>query len=326
MHRALLTLVVFALTPWQAGPAWGQLSAADPNTHTSPADANASEPEPAAVVGGQVVPKATLERIAARIPPAIPAMQADEIKRAILDRLIATELINRYLADKDIPCTQAEVTAYRAGLREGLGDQMPLEVYLISRGLCDRALRAEIRLQKHLARTISDRHVDALLEAHPEYVDGTVVQARHILIKCGLHESTDRQKLALQRIGKLREALVSGRADFDKLAREYSQCQSSLVGGKLSPFTLDEMVPAFAVAALDATPGEVTPVVRTELGFHLILVERTVEGEGKVDESTAMLARDTARRVLENRTRLRVAAQALAGCPVEVRRTGWQLD
>lgn len=83
------------------------------------------------------------------------------------------------------------------------------------------------------------------------------VTAQHILVD---HEYEARDLLK-----KLSEG-----ADFEKLARDFSQCPSGKEGGNLGEFGKGMMVPSFEKAAFSLMPGEVSDIVRTQFGFHLI--------------------------------------------------------
>ena len=58
--------------------------------------------------------------------------------------------------------------------------------------------------------------------------------------------------------------------NFEDLARDYSLCPSGKEGGYLGEFTRGKMVPSFEKAAFALNVGEVSPIVRTQFGFHLI--------------------------------------------------------
>ena len=83
------------------------------------------------------------------------------------------------------------------------------------------------------------------------------VTAQHILVDHD-YEARDLQK-------KLAEG-----ADFEQLARDFSQCPSGKEGGYLGEFGKGMMVPSFDKAVFALMPGEVSEIVRTQFGFHLI--------------------------------------------------------
>lgn len=67
----------------------------------------------------------------------------------------------------------------------------------------------------------------------------------------------------------LQKKLAEG-ASFEDLARDFSECPSGKDGGNLGEFGKGMMVPSFEKAAFQLLPGQVSEVVRTQFGFHLI--------------------------------------------------------
>jgi hypothetical protein len=105
------------------------------------------------------------------------------------------------------------------------------------------------------------------------------VKARHILIafkgspaaQPGKKELTDAEAKA--KAEDLRKQLVAG-ADFAKLAQtESDDTGSGAHGGDLGAFGRGQMVPEFEKAAFEVKPGEITPVVKTQFGYHIIQVQ-----------------------------------------------------
>ena len=83
------------------------------------------------------------------------------------------------------------------------------------------------------------------------------ITAQHILVN---HEH-----IALDLQKKLSEGKL-----FEDLARDFSECPSGKEGGSLGEFGKGMMVPSFEKAAFQLMPGEISGIVRTQFGFHLI--------------------------------------------------------
>lgn len=58
--------------------------------------------------------------------------------------------------------------------------------------------------------------------------------------------------------------------DFEKLAKDYSNCGSASDGGNLGEFSKGMMVPSFEKAAFGLEVGQVSEPVQTQFGFHII--------------------------------------------------------
>jgi parvulin-like peptidyl-prolyl isomerase len=79
---------------------------------------------------------------------------------------------------------------------------------------------------------------------------------------------------ARKKLTELRKQIVEEGADFAEVAREHSHCPSAAKGGELDPFNRDAfLAEEFKEAAFKLKPGEVSDIVKTDFGFHLIKVE-----------------------------------------------------
>lgn len=98
------------------------------------------------------------------------------------------------------------------------------------------------------------------------------IRASHILLmyQGSMRSQATRSKdEALTAIQGLKEEIAQG-ADFGQVARQFSDCPSGEEGGDLGSFGRGAMVPEFDNAAFALKPGEVSDVVETPFGYHLI--------------------------------------------------------
>ncbi len=98
------------------------------------------------------------------------------------------------------------------------------------------------------------------------------VRASHILLMyAGSARSTaTRSKEEAQTLIASLKEKISGGALFADLAKEHSDCPSGRSGGDLGPFGRGQMVPAFEQSAFNMEIGDVSDVVETDFGYHLI--------------------------------------------------------
>jgi peptidyl-prolyl cis-trans isomerase C len=89
------------------------------------------------------------------------------------------------------------------------------------------------------------------------YTDQMKLRAKHILVKHAFEAEDLLRKLAQG-------------SDFEQLARDFSLCPSAARGGDLGEFPRGRMVPAFEKALMTLKENEVSGVVRTQFGYHLI--------------------------------------------------------
>lgn len=95
----------------------------------------------------------------------------------------------------------------------------------------------------------------------------------HILVQVSADAPPDVVKAATKKAEQVREKVLGkGKATFAKVAKEESDDPGSKVnGGDLGWFARREMLPGFAEAAFALKDGEVSPVLRTDKGFHVLL-------------------------------------------------------
>lgn len=91
----------------------------------------------------------------------------------------------------------------------------------------------------------------------------TQVRASHILVK------------TKEEAEQLRTDIVSGKISFAEAAEKYSSCPSGAKGGDLGFFSRGMMVPEFDEASFTLPVGEVSEPIKTQFGYHLIVVTAT---------------------------------------------------
>ena len=93
-----------------------------------------------------------------------------------------------------------------------------------------------------------------------------------------------------ERLIEMRERIVTGKTRFATLARMYSVDGSAIQGGELEPAPLAGFVKPFADALAELKPGQVSEVVETEFGFHLI---QLIDQKGQLYHCRHILIRPT---------------------------------
>ena len=78
---------------------------------------------------------------------------------------------------------------------------------------------------------------------------------------------------ALARIEEISAMISDGEINFAQAAAEYSECPSGASGGDLGEFGRGQMVPPFEDAAFSLPVGEMSGIVETQFGYHLIFRE-----------------------------------------------------
>ncbi len=101
------------------------------------------------------------------------------------------------------------------------------------------------------------------------------IRARHIMLRAEDNEDEAEEK-APEKLRELRDRIMDGES-FAELATEYSQDPGSAArGGDLGTFTREQMVAPFAEAAFALEEGEMSEIVETQFGYHLIKVDEII--------------------------------------------------
>ena len=197
-----------------------------------------------------------------------------KLEAKALDQAIGAKLLLDQAARLDIPVTEKDIDAEVARVVQQVGGEENYKKALAAQGLSEADFRQELekgarvnmlvnQACAHVADPTEDE-VTAFYEAHKaEYVEPPQVLCQHILVK-GSNDA------ALDKIKEIRERIVNDKADFAEEAKKHSDCPSGAQGGSLGWFGRGMMVPEFDKAAFEMKKGEVSGVVTTEFGYHII--------------------------------------------------------
>ena len=134
-------------------------------------------------------------------------------------------------------------------------------------GLTVKALIDDEVIQKI---SLSDKQIRAYYDDNPSFFQQPEqVRASHILIAVPEGASEEKKAAALAEIQALKARIDNGE-NFATLAMEHSDCPSKAKGGDLGIFGRGQMVAPFSEAAFALEPGQVSGVVQTRFGYHLI--------------------------------------------------------
>lgn len=137
-------------------------------------------------------------------------------------------------------------------------------------------------LKREVVQKVSVPENDAkqYYDSHQEeFKTPEMVRARHILIRFAPGSSDDDKKKALEKAESILKRLQAGE-EFEKLAEELSEDPGSKSkGGDLGFFPKGRMVKPFEDAAFVLKPGELSSIVETQFGYHII------KGEDRKDPS-----------------------------------------
>ena len=207
-------------------------------------------------------------------------MTMDEVKKNLpkleekaLEQAIGAKLLLERSQMLDLPVSAADIDAEVQKVIDQVGGEENYKKALEAQGLSEADFRKELekgaRVNKLVEQACSevadptDDEVAAFYEAHKaEFVEPPQVLCQHILVKGTSSE-------AFEKIRAIRERIVNG-GDFAEEAKKNSDCPSGAEGGSLGWFGRGMMVPEFDKAAFEMKKGEVSDIVTTQFGYHII--------------------------------------------------------
>ena len=214
-------------------------------------------------------------------------MSMEEVKQNLpkleekaLEQAIGAKLLLDRSQELDVPVTAAELDAEVAKVVTQVGGEENFKKALAAQNLTEDNFRKELekgakvnKLVEQACSSVADPtedEVTAFYEAHKaEYVEPEQVLCQHILVKVAENDLAEVKDRALEKIKAIRERIVAG-GDFAEEAKQHSDCPSGQEGGSLGWFGHGMMVPEFDKAAFEMKKGEVSGVVTTQFGYHLI--------------------------------------------------------
>jgi peptidyl-prolyl cis-trans isomerase C len=254
-----------------------------------------------ATVNGTAITKAEMDRAMKfmlaqnRVSATLSDEERKKAETAVLDQLISAELLyqaGKKLEIKDIdklvdtqmsqnkakfPSPEAYDKALKtSGLTEkDLKEFSRKEIYI--NNLIEKQIASKVSVSDAEAKKFYDENKDKF--KHEE-----MVRASHILVVVDPKASPEDKKKAREKAEALLKR-VKGGEDFAAVAKKESGCPSAAQGGNLGYFSKGQMVPAFEDVAFSLKPGEISGVVETQFGFHIIKVdEKKPAGTETFDE------------------------------------------
>lgn len=256
--------------------------------------------QPVAKVNGTVITQGELDREISHNLPNTQQHQANgaqwkAMERFFLNRLVDKTLLLQQAERNKVTVSDQDVDKRWNDLVKGFPSQEVLNNFLKGKKITEKQVKADIRdsmriealLHKEVISHVSvtDQEVREEFDRHREkYRTPEEIRARHILFRVKA-DATPAEVAAVRRKAAAVLARIRKGEDFAKLAKEFSEDGSKVNGGELGYFKRGDMVPAFEKAAFALKVGQVSGLVRSRFGYHIIQVEdRKPARELKFDE------------------------------------------
>lgn len=194
----------------------------------------------------------------------------------VLDSLIEYNLVVQAAKRQKIKVSKDEVNKQFNEISKQFPDKKSFREQLSRMGLSERKLRALIEEEK--LYTKFGEQVKKVKVTPKDIADAYVqVHARHILIQSEKGKEKAAEKKAKEVLAKIKAG-----GDFAALAKQYSDDPGSKEnGGDLGFFGQGQMVPAFEKAAFALKKNQVSELVKSDYGYHIIQVLDRKEATGK---------------------------------------------
>lgn len=205
----------------------------------------------------------------------LPALREHAVEQAIGARLLFDEA-----ARQKIEVPEAEVDERLEQMKKQTGGAKKFEALLQQQGLTEAVLREQIRSGRRVDKLVervveavpepTEEEVRAHFDGHQdEYARPERAQAQHILVSPAGGDDAARTA-AKAKIEAIRERIQGG-GNFADEAAAHSECPSGReAGGSLGWFSRGMMVPAFDEAAFGLKVGELSGIIETQFGYHII--------------------------------------------------------
>jgi peptidyl-prolyl cis-trans isomerase SurA len=231
-----------------------------------------------ATVDGEPITQRDVERYAAdRGSPNLPQPQ-------ILQALITEKLLEREVKAEGIVVRDDDIDAYVAEIkaRNHLDDDAFARA-LAAQGMTLAAYRARVKSEIEKTQlvsreirghvTVSPQEIERYYQAHlADYEIGARVTVRDIFFPVDAGADPAEVEHVRAKAEEVRALAAAGR-NFEDLARQFSEGPGADKGGLLGTFARGEMEPALEEAAFRLAPKDVSPVVRTSKGFHILRID-----------------------------------------------------
>jgi peptidyl-prolyl cis-trans isomerase C len=267
------------------------LAISSSKAETKPKPLEKMETKIVATVDGKPIFLSEIIVMAQRLPEQYRKMSLEAVYPSLLTRAIDSKLVTL------------------EGRRAGFSKDPDVKKRLLD---VEDQIISEIFLTKTIGSQVTEEALQKIYsETKSEMASGDQIKARHILL--------DSEEKAMEIIKKLQAG-----GEFAKLASEYSTGPSAASGGDLGWFGEGQMVPEFSKAAFALNPGDiVTKPVKTQFGWHIILVEdRKVSAPPSFDEAKEQLASTMSQKLLKElietlRTKAKIVRFQADGTPIK---------
>ncbi|MBB3103919.1 nitrogen fixation protein NifM [Azomonas macrocytogenes] len=261
--------------------------------------------------------RVALERFGCE-PAALKPDQQQEAARIVGRQLQIEEVVLRSSEAVGVVIPESQVDDAWQSIRDRYENEEALELALESQGLESAQLRIfllrDLKVEAVLDRicrdvsSVTDEEISQYYFSHiDQFRRPASYKARHILITINPDYQENKREAALSRMQAIHKRLTDKQqptVDIERFAMQamkHSECPTSMEGGLLGEVTKGKLYPVLENCLFDLEEGQLSQIVESPLGFHLIYCESKISEEIASLEEAAPRLRDW----LESRQRQR---------------------
>ncbi|HUU02555.1 MAG TPA: peptidylprolyl isomerase [Myxococcota bacterium] len=266
--------------------------------------------------------RAALDEIPSNLPLAKMVERKRQVRKQTLDELVEELLFKQQVHEHKIVVSDEEVDQQIEQLKKTnnmtekqFSDALRMEGRTIAdlrsslHGQLERQKMVDAQMRNNpdmRARVqVGEKDIDDYYRKHfRSTASKEKVRASHILFVVPPKTGKDAEKVIHDKAQEVLAKIRKG-AEFAKMAKEFSDDPSGSAGGDLGWFHRGDMMAAFEKSAFGLKKGQISDLVQTKLGYHIILVtDRAVEGppplEKVVNEIRSNLYREKFREAMKD--------------------------
>lgn len=245
-------------------------------------------------VNGAAITRAELDRTVkallgqGRDPKQLPPDMLKQATEAALSQLTAAELLYQAGLKLELKDLDKQVAARVAQSKYQYPSQAEFDKALQSVGMTQKEMEEAARKDIVINNLIAQRFADKAQVAEPEvrkfyednklkqFTQGDRIKVSHILIGVAKDATPEVKKQAKEKALAVLKRVKSGEP-FAEVAKKESTSPTKEQGGALGIIAKGQTVPAFEKAAFAMAAGQISDVVETPVGFHVIKVEQKLK-------------------------------------------------
>ncbi len=204
-----------------------------------------------------------------------------KVQQVVLDGLIGSELLHQKAKTIPIEISRAEIDKAVGQAKTSMGED-GYNAELAKRGMTQKDIEEMIEKNLMVQKLINDTivmtvqieetEIKKFYDEHPnEMTRPTDVEASHILVKSSPTDPPEKKTEARKKIDEALKKVKAGE-DFGTTAQTFSEDSSAARGGALGAIHQGQTVPAFEEAAFKLAVGQVSDVIESQFGYHIIKV------------------------------------------------------